>query len=254
MTLSRLLSPPSDPSSILVRGGDVGGRSDVTPPAEVAARLNRLFPFDPATEQFATLVYGVLDAATGEFRYVSAGHPGPVHLPAGGDPVILESQGFPIGLAADAYEERSVRLGAGDRLYLYSDGVPEAMDPAGEQFGDARLLEAIGRGRSEPLQEGTNALLGEIARWHGSERPQDDISILAVEVSAASGPGRARHRIPRESDLPSQTTMSRFPDSRRSRGGGISFSARAATGTMTGTLPAADHLGLPRLASPQERA
>ena len=68
--------------------------------------------------------------------------------------MILESQGFPIGLADEAYEERSVRLGAGDRLYLYSDGVPEAMDPAGKQFGDARLLEAIGRGRSEPLREG----------------------------------------------------------------------------------------------------
>jgi serine phosphatase RsbU (regulator of sigma subunit)/PAS domain-containing protein len=189
VALSRLLSPPSDPSSILVRGGDVGDRLAITPPAEVAARLNRLFPFDPATEQFATLVYGVLNAAAGEFRYASAGHPGPVHLPEGGDPVILPSQGFPIGLADDPYEERSVRLGVGDRLYLYSDGVPEAMDPAGRQFGDARLLDAIGRRRSEPLHEGTDALLREIARWQGSGRPQDDISILAVEVSAAPGRG-----------------------------------------------------------------
>jgi sigma-B regulation protein RsbU (phosphoserine phosphatase) len=190
VTLSRLLSPPSDPSSILVRGGDGGGRSDVTPPAEVAARLNRLFSFDPATEQFATMVYGVLNAVTGEFRYVSAGHPGPVHLPSGADPVILESQGYPIGLAADAYEERSAHLGAGDRLYLYSDGVPEAMDPAGRQFGDARLLDAIGRGRSELLREAVGILLGDVARWHGSERAQDDVSILAVEVSAASGLGK----------------------------------------------------------------
>src|SRR5207248_3303478 len=97
VSMSRLLSPPSDPSSILVRDGG-GGRSEVTPPADVAARMNRLFPFDPATEQFATLVYGVLDAATGEFRYASAGHPGPVHLPACGDPVVLASRGFPIGL------------------------------------------------------------------------------------------------------------------------------------------------------------
>src|SRR6202040_1271081 len=104
-----------------------------------------------------------------------------VHLPSGGVPVILESQGFPIGLADVAYEERSVRLGAGDRLYLYSDGVPEAMDPAGKRFGDARLLEAIAQGRSEPLEEGVATLLREIARWHGSESPQDDISILAVE-------------------------------------------------------------------------
>jgi sigma-B regulation protein RsbU (phosphoserine phosphatase) len=190
VTLSRLLSPPSDPSSILIRDGDGGGRSDVTPPAEVAARLNRLFSFDPATEQFATMVYGVLNAVTGDFRYISAGHPGPVHLPSGADPVILESQGYPIGLAADAYEERSAHLGAGDRLYLYSDGVPEAMDPAGRQFGDARLLDAIGRGRFELLREAVGILLGDVARWHGSERAQDDVSILAVEVSAASGLGK----------------------------------------------------------------
>jgi phosphoserine phosphatase RsbU/P len=112
VTLSRLLSPPSEPSSILIRDGDVRDRFHITPPGEVAARLNRLFPFDPATEQFATMVYGILNAATREFRYVSAGHPGPVHLPSDADPVLLASPGSPIGLADDAYEERSVRLGA----------------------------------------------------------------------------------------------------------------------------------------------
>lgn len=187
VTLSRLLSRPSEPSSILIRHRDAGDRFDITPPTEVAASLNRLFPFDLATGQFATMVYGILDSSTGEFRYVSAGHPGPVHLPSDADPVILESEGSLIGMANDAYEERSVRLGAGDRLYLYSDGITEATDPSGEQFGDARLLKAIGRGRTEPLQDSVASLLGEITRWHGSERPQDDISILAVEVSVASG-------------------------------------------------------------------
>ncbi|MEX2137829.1 MAG: SpoIIE family protein phosphatase [Pirellulales bacterium] len=190
VTLSRLLSPPSEPSSILIRDDDAtvgpgdarGTRFDITPPAEVADRLNRLFPFDLATQQFATMIYGILNVSSGEFRYVSAGHPGPVHVPCGADPVILESQGFAIGLAEGAYEERSVRLGAGDRLYLYSDGVPEAMDAAGEQFGNVRLLEAIGRGSSGPIQESVAALVSTIARWHGSARPQDDISILAVEV------------------------------------------------------------------------
>jgi sigma-B regulation protein RsbU (phosphoserine phosphatase) len=189
VALSRLLSPPSVPSSILTRGGDLGGGSEVTPPAEVAARLNRLFPFDPATEQFATMLYGVLNAATGDFRYASAGHPRPVHLPARGGPILLEGEGFPIGLAEDAYEERSVCLGPGDRLYLYSDGVTEVMDSAGEPFGDARLLDAIGRDPSQPLQASVAALLAVVARWRGSEWPQDDVSILAVQVSAASGSG-----------------------------------------------------------------
>jgi len=189
VTLSRLLSSPSDPSSILIRDRDVGDRFAITPPAEVANRLNLHFPFDTATEQFATMVYGILDTTTGEFRYVSAGHPGPVHLPCGADPVILESSGSPIGLAEDAYEERSVRLGPGDRLYLYSDGIPEAMDPIGKPFGDARLLEAIGRRRSEPLQESVATLLEEVARWRGAETSQDDISILAVEISVVLDTG-----------------------------------------------------------------
>ncbi len=189
VTLSRLLSPPSEPSSILIQHRDALDRPEVTPPAEVADRLNRLFPYDPATEQFATLLYGVLDVSTGDFRHASAGHPGPLHLPAGGFPVILESPGFPIGLAEEAFGERSVRLAPGDRLYLYSDGLPDAMSPGGERFGDARLLEAIVRGRGEPLREGIATLLGEIARWHGGEHPQDDISILAVEVAASPSPG-----------------------------------------------------------------
>ena len=104
VTLSRLLSLPSDPASILVRDADISNGFDITPPAEVAAQLNRLFPFDSATTQFATMVYGVLNVASGEFRYVSAGHPGPVHLPYVSEPVILESPGSPIGLADDSYE------------------------------------------------------------------------------------------------------------------------------------------------------
>ncbi|MBA3313702.1 MAG: SpoIIE family protein phosphatase [Planctomycetota bacterium] len=184
VTLSRLLSPPSDPSSILVKGRDVAGRLDLTPPAEVADRLNLLFPYDTATEQFATLMYGVLDASTGDFRYVSAGHPGPLHLVTGGSAKIIESPGFPIGLANEAYEERCVRVGDGDRLYLYSDGLPDAMSPAGERFGDARLLDMIETGAARPLNEGIVSLLDEVTLWQGGESPQDDMSVLALEIAA----------------------------------------------------------------------
>jgi sigma-B regulation protein RsbU (phosphoserine phosphatase) len=185
VTLSRLLSPPSEPASILLRDGNGRDRRDIRPPIEVAGRLNRLFPFNSATSQFTTMVYGILNAPTGEFRYVSAGHPGPVHLPRDRDPSILHSPGSPIGLANIAYDERSVRLQPGDRLYLYSDGVTEAMDSSGEQFGDARLMDAIAQGRSASLQESIAILREAIAQWHGSESPQDDISILGIEASVA---------------------------------------------------------------------
>ena len=67
-------------------------------------------------------------------------------------------------------------------MYLYSDGLPEAAKPEGERFGDARLLRAIDRVRTKPLQQGITELLEEIEQWQGGESPQDDISMLAVEL------------------------------------------------------------------------
>ena len=187
VTLSRLLSPTSDPSSILIKQNDGTGSPDVRPPAEVADVLNRLFPFDSLTQQFATLVYGVLETSTGEFRYVSAGHPGPVHVPAGGAAAILDSSGFPIGVAeAERYCERRIKLAPDDRLYLYSDGVTDAMNAADERFADARLLDAIERRRGVPLGDGIDAILEEIDQWRAGERVRDDISMLAVEFAAVS--------------------------------------------------------------------
>jgi phosphoserine phosphatase RsbU/P len=182
VTLSRLLSPLSDPSSILTTDRDIAARKDISAPAQIADRLNRLFPFDTVTRQFATLIYGVLDVTSGCFRHVSAGHPGPLHLPAGKPPVILQNPGFPIGLSQEPYGEQCLHLAAGDRLYLYSDGLADAMSPAGEQFGDARLLDAVGRARATDLKQSLADLLSEIAQWQGNQKSQDDMSILAVEV------------------------------------------------------------------------
>ena len=132
------------------------------------------------------MVYGILNSKTGEFRYVSAGHPGPVHLPSGEKPVMLKSQGFPIGLSDDPYEEFSIRLAAGDRLYLYSDGVTEIMSRTRELYGNQRLLAAIELARSVPLQESVTAILRQIAEFQEPIKPQDDISILAVEMAVTA--------------------------------------------------------------------
>jgi phosphoserine phosphatase RsbU/P len=186
VSVGRLLTPPSDASSILIKGGEGPDRLEPLPPAEVAAKLNRMFPFEVSTEQYFTFVYGVLDASTGDFRYTLAGHPGPVLLPHEGKAKILPGRGYPIGLAdgPKPYNEWGIRLNPGDRLYLYSDGIPEAVSPEGVAFGNERMLEKIEAGRLEPLCGVVNDLVAEIEAWSGVTRVRDDLSVLAVEVRA----------------------------------------------------------------------
>ncbi|MBX6311619.1 MAG: SpoIIE family protein phosphatase [Isosphaeraceae bacterium] len=175
--IARALVPPPDPASILA-----GPEGEPTSPAAVASELDRLFPFDMETEQYFTLLYGVLDVASGAFTYVSAGHPGPIVVPGEGEPRGLEAGGFPIGLAEGPYEDRSARLAPGDRLVLYSDGVTEAVSPDGRAFGVGRMLEVLRRGRAAPLGESLAALRQEVEGWCGDGGPSDDISLLAVEL------------------------------------------------------------------------
>ncbi len=181
VSLSRVLSHPSEPSSVLRQGGEGGSDGVHLPPAEVAEQLNRMFPYDDATEQYFTMVYGILDVPSAEFRYVSAGHPGVAHLPAAGPGRIIEERSFPIGLSLLPYEGQTIALEPGDRLYLYSDGIPEAMTPEDKLFGGDRLIQTLERMRSEPLEQGISTLLEEIQQWTGSAGLRDDASIVAME-------------------------------------------------------------------------
>ena len=152
-------------------------------PAKLAERLNAEFPINVDAWQYFTFLGGVLDCSTGVLRYVSAGHHGPVHVPAGGAPVALEAAGLPIGMFPDAeYEEFTRPLGAGDRLYLFSDGVTEAMNEAEEDFGVDRLIATLMDAGERPLAETLRHVRRSIDRWCGGDLLQDDFTLLGLEV------------------------------------------------------------------------
>jgi sigma-B regulation protein RsbU (phosphoserine phosphatase) len=190
VTLSHVLSPRHDPSSFLIQAGDGPAGERLVGPAEVANLLNHRFPWEPATEQYFTLVYGILNVRTGDFRFTSAGHPAPVYLPRQGPAVLLEKPALPIGVGPGGYQEQTLRLQPGDRLYLYSDGLIEASNPQRDYFGKPRLLSSLDRNRSLDLKEGLSVLWQELENWCGAARFKDDISILAVEF--AGSPARKR--------------------------------------------------------------
>jgi sigma-B regulation protein RsbU (phosphoserine phosphatase) len=185
VAVSRLLSRMTDGCPLVRRSNGSNG-VEIVPPAEVAGELALRFPFDTETRQYFTCVYGVLDRRNGEFRYVCAGHPGPVHVARDGEPVRHQHSGRPIGilpqaLAAGGYTDHVVTLEPGDRLYLYTDGIPEAENDAQEQFGFGRLQQALAEHRSRPLQAGVDDLVTRVESWCGPTGPADDISILALE-------------------------------------------------------------------------
>lgn len=183
VALSQLLAPTRDEASVLLR--HCPGEEAAVPPAEVAAPLSRRFPWNPDTEQYFTLSYGVLNHATGEFRYVCAGHPGPLYVPPDGAPAFLEAPSLPIGLGEGRYVERALRLAPGGRLYLYSDGITDGLNAAEEPFGKEHLRASRAAARGRPLDESIAALLDDVHAWCGGAQPRDDVSVLGVEFTGA---------------------------------------------------------------------
>ena len=182
VTLSHVLSPVADRSFLYQAVPENPSTYRVAAPAEVVARLNKQFRIGPQTAQYFTLIYGVLDKRTHDLRYVTAGHPGPVHVRRGVAPLVLESGGLPVGLLPDAsYEERTVSLGRGDRLYCATDGLTDAENIAGQEFGVEKLLEEYHRNRHRALQESLGAVMARVEEWCAPARPADDVAMLAIE-------------------------------------------------------------------------
>jgi PAS domain S-box-containing protein len=185
VTIGRLLTSRVSTSSLLMRRRKGDAAPYVMAPKEVAKELNRRFPMEEQNGLAFTMLYGICDVQTREFRFVSAGHDPVVYLPQGGDPVEVESDGMTIGWIEDAeFNEKVIQLNPGDRIYMYSDGVPEAMNEAFETFGRERMFDIISRSRSATLDESVSSLLSGVDQWYGERGPLDDVSILGFEVDS----------------------------------------------------------------------
>jgi sigma-B regulation protein RsbU (phosphoserine phosphatase) len=177
---ARALSPAPDPDSILIQVATADVPQHPTPPAEVADRLNQKFNWESNPGQFITIFYALLDIPGRKLTYVSAGHPGAIVLHADGSTEILSRSGLPIGVG-EPYKQTDIALKSRDRVYLYTDGVTEAMNAAGDLYGHDRMIASLQASAPLPLKESIEELKKQVAAWRGTERVRDDISILAVE-------------------------------------------------------------------------
>lgn len=149
-------------------------------PAEVLSELESEYPFE-RFEKFFSIAYLLMDAS-GQVRFASAGHPPPLLLHRDGSRELLSAGGPIIGMGAkEPFEEQLFQLSPGDRLYLYSDGIPEYMNASKEFFGEERLFEILESCREQPLQHGCDRVIEEMGKF-GDDTPwQDDLTLLAIE-------------------------------------------------------------------------
>ncbi len=179
--LSRILTRRTGADALMHRPRADGGY-EITSPSAVASHLNQRFNYDTRTQQYFTFLYGILDLISGEFRYTSAGHPGPIVL-SGESATIHAATPPAIGFIPDgAFTESALQLKTGDRLYLYSDGLFEVSNRDEEEFGEKRLAEALGACAPQPLAFGVDFVIREARAWMGGGPFPDDISLIALEI------------------------------------------------------------------------
>lgn len=160
-------------------------------PAAVLKGLNRIFCSQP-TGKFVTAGYLWIEPFGGSAIYSGAAHP-PLLLWRAADNKVIkhEDNGLLLGFRPEE-EYRNVRfnLSSGDRIFLYTDGIIEAMDPSGDLFGQERFHTFIESHNRMPLDLLADSLIGVLDRWSGGKPDkgyEDDLTLIALEVNTLSG-------------------------------------------------------------------
>jgi sigma-B regulation protein RsbU (phosphoserine phosphatase) len=157
----------------------------------ILSKVSNLLHESLQPNEFVTAFYGVLNLGNWTFTYTNAGHNYPLLRRSGGKYEFLTEGGLPLGLFADtSYEERIIGLGSGDVMVLYTDGLVEAMDGGGGEFGVGRLTEIVERAHELTAQAILDKIQCSLARFQEGDGPaalsgsqhQDDITIVVVKA------------------------------------------------------------------------
>jgi sigma-B regulation protein RsbU (phosphoserine phosphatase) len=158
---------------------------EVERPEEILARVNDALAAQNPQTMFVTVFCAVFQPRAGKVVCASAGHPSPVFLRPGAAPRLpFQSTGLVAGIMPGTeITSESLDLQAGDTLVFYTDGVTEAFDAAGNQFGEPRLLEHLATAAGRSAADTVASTLGAV-RGHAGDHPQsDDITVVAVRYA-----------------------------------------------------------------------
>jgi sigma-B regulation protein RsbU (phosphoserine phosphatase) len=160
---------------------------DGMPLTELVAAMNQLLYRSTARNSFASFFYAEVDEASGRLTYVNAGHNPPMLLrPVGGsgpEIELLSTGGLVMGASnTAAYEQESVALHPGDLLVAYTDGVTEAWNPEGEEFGEARLRDVVAGTLGCSAEAVAEAVVDAVHVWARDAPQHDDLTLVIAKV------------------------------------------------------------------------
>jgi sigma-B regulation protein RsbU (phosphoserine phosphatase) len=157
-------------------------------PASILSHVNSETAEGNDSAMFVTLFLAILNLDTGTLVYSNAGHNPPYLMRTGSKPERLDKRHGPVVGAMEgiAYGEDQASLDPGDLIYLYTDGVTEAMDPNGSLYGEARLLERLREASYPTARSAVEQTVEDVWRFQGDASQADDVTILSVRYHGAT--------------------------------------------------------------------
>jgi sigma-B regulation protein RsbU (phosphoserine phosphatase) len=174
------------PAALLMSNMQASVRSlahSTASPAQMCRQLNGVAMDESRPNRFTTLFYGILDSGRHSLRYTNAGHVPPILVRQDGTIHRLSEGGTILGLFGDAnFEEKEIAFMPGDRLVLVTDGITEATNCQGEDFGEGRIIRILGEHRHLAAAELQQTLV-EAVRAFAGQPLQDDATLMIITPS-----------------------------------------------------------------------
>jgi serine phosphatase RsbU (regulator of sigma subunit) len=153
--------------------------------SETISAVNKYLAENIPSNRFVTLFYAELDPQTGTLSFINAGHNPPLIVHSAGTVENLSSGGLPLGIMTNAsYREGRTQLQPGDVLVIYSDGVSEAVNPQGEEFGAPRLHSVVGLNIERSAAGIRDRIESALTKFAQGTPAADDITLVIVKRQA----------------------------------------------------------------------
>ena len=166
-------------------------------PANILSKTNEAICSNNQVDMFVTAWVGILEISTGRLTAANAGHEYPALMKNGVFSLLKDKHSFVIGgMENVAYREYELFLEPGDKIFLYTDGLPEATDPAGAMFGKEKILEVLNEAADASPRDTLERVTGAVNEFVRDAEQFDDLTMLCLEYRGLQGSAQKKNELP----------------------------------------------------------